>query len=106
MEEKDMNQHIEYHYSVTIKTDDEPVLNCLRALSQYAQVTGNNRIPWGRTKKEDWERDKHCVTFRFSTPEYREKFMNEVYRLFPLSIPNNLWEKIKKNDNDPAIKQS
>ena len=106
MEEKDMNQHIEYHYSVTIETDDEAFLHCLRALSQYAQITGNKRISWGGTKKEDWERDNHCVKFHFSKLEYREKFINEVSRLFPLPIPNNLWKKIKKNDNDPATIQS
>jgi hypothetical protein len=69
MEEKKMSQHAEYHYSVSIKTDDEAVLNCVRALSQYAQRSGNPRIPWGGTKKEDWKRDDHCVTFHFSKPE-------------------------------------
>ena len=39
-----MSQHYLYHYSVTIKTDDEAVLHCLRSLSQYAQETGNARI--------------------------------------------------------------
>ena len=36
-----MSQHAKYHYSVTIKTDDEAVLQCLRVLGQYAQSTGN-----------------------------------------------------------------
>jgi len=97
-----MTQHREYHYSVTIKTDDEAVLNCLRALSQYAQLTGNTRIPWGGTKKEDWERNAYHVTFHFSKPEYRVKFITEVTRL----LAKNLWIKTQEKDNDPAIPQS
>ena len=100
--EEKMGQHVEYHYSVTIKTDDEAVLNCLRALSQYAQLTGNSRITWGGTGKKDWERNSHHVTFHFSRPEYRTKFMTEATRL----LENILWVKIHENDNDPAIPQS
>jgi hypothetical protein len=96
-----MPTHSEYHYSVTIKTDDEGILNCLRALSQYTQRTGNKRIPWGGTKKSDWIRDGHCVTFFFSEPEYRKSFMNEISRL----LPKALWEKIRENDNKIAIRQ-
>ena len=81
-----MNQHAEYHYSITIRTYDEAVLHCLRALSQYAQDTGNRRIPWGGTKKEDWELDNHCVTFHFSKPEYRDIFKKEVSRILPRSL--------------------
>jgi len=36
-----MTQHAQYHYSVTIRTDDLAILHCLRSLSQYAQKTGN-----------------------------------------------------------------
>jgi len=97
-----MSQHAKYHYSVTIKTDDEAILQCLRALSQYTQLKGNKRIPWGGTKKEDWERDDHCVTFHFSTTQYRKTFMYEVFRL----LPKSLWEKIEERDNNPAIPQS
>lgn len=97
-----MSQHDEYHYSVNIKTNDEAVLHCLRALSQYAQLKGNKRIPWGGTKKEDWERDNYCVTFHFSMPKYRNLFMKEVSRL----LSRSLWEKIDEKDNDPATPQS
>lgn len=97
-----MNKHAEYHYSVTIETNDEAVLNCLRALSQYAQSTGNSRIPWGGTKKEDWLQDDRCVTFHFSKKEYRATFIKEVFRL----LPGSLWKKIDENDDDPATSQS
>src|SRR5215469_6482234 len=29
------------------------------------QKTGNNRMPWGRTRDTNWEHDDPCVTFRF-----------------------------------------
>jgi len=97
-----MSQHTKYHYSVTIKTDDEAVLQCLRALSQYTQLKGNKGIPWGGTKKEDWERDGHCATFHFSTTGYRKTFMDETSRL----LPKSLWGEIEEKDDDPAIPQS
>jgi hypothetical protein len=96
-----MSQHMMYRYSVTIKTDDLAVLHCLRALSAYAQRTGNTRIPWGGTKKEDWERDNRHVTFHFSKPEYRESFIKEAFRL----LPRDLWNKVRQSDNDPASPQ-
>ena len=97
-----MSQHANYHYSITVKTDDEAVLQCLRALSQYAQFVGNKRIPWGGTKKGDWERDSHNVTFHFSKPDYRMTFKKDVSRLFLQS----LWEIVRERDDDPANPQS
>ena len=49
--------HAMYKHSVTIHTDDLAVVNCLRALSELSQRTGNNRISWGGTKDRDWKRD-------------------------------------------------
>ncbi|MDZ7759451.1 MAG: hypothetical protein U5L00_04245 [Desulfovermiculus sp.] len=42
-----MGDHHRYKYSITIQTDDLAVVNCLRALSQYSQKTGNKRILTG-----------------------------------------------------------
>ena len=97
-----MSQHDQYHYSVTILTDDEAVLHCLRALSQYAQMTGNVRIPWGGTKKKNWKQNRHCATFHFTSLRYRKIFVEEANRL----LPNNLWEVIDEDDNDPATPQT
>ena len=96
-----MTRHSEYHYSVTIKTDDEGIVSCLRALSQYTQLTGNKRIPWGGTGKSNWVRDGRCVTFFFSEPEYRRIFIKEISRL----LPKALLEKIKEDDNKIPIRQ-
>jgi hypothetical protein len=65
--------HADYKYSITIKSDDLAVINCLRSLSQYSQQSGNVRIPWGGTKKRDWERDGHTVTFRFTAPRVQSR---------------------------------
>lgn len=96
-----MSQHHNYHYSITVQTHDEAVLHCLRALSQYAQVDGNKRIPWGGTKKQNWELEDHKVTFYFSKTAYRNSFIEEVKRL----LSESLFKIEKTNDNDPAQPQ-
>lgn len=93
--------HAKYKFSITIKSDDLAVVNCLRSLSQFSQQSGNNRIPWGGTKDQDWKRDDHTVTFRFTTPEYRAKFLSEGHRL----LPDTLWSVVNESDNDPAHPQ-
>jgi len=94
-----MDQRQDYKFSVTIHTDDLAIVNCLRALSEYSQKTGNNRIPWGGTKDQDWKREGHTVTFRFSQPSYREGFIKELERL----LPKALWAERKRSDNDPPM---
>ena len=94
--------HAAYKYSITVKSDDLAVVNCLRSLSQYSQQSSNNRIPWGGTKDQDWKRDGHSVTFRFTTPEYRVGFVAEARRLLPVS----LWSVVRESDNDPAHPQT
>jgi len=78
----------DYKFSVTVHTDDLAVLYCLRGLTMHCQATGNARIPWGGTKRNDWQRDEHRVTFHFQQV-YREHFLRETERLFP----NDLWKK-------------
>jgi hypothetical protein len=96
-----MANHADYHYSITIHTDDLAVLGCLRALSQFAQETGNVRIPWGGTKENDWVRMHHKATFRFSAAFKREKFLAETKRL----LPESLWQFVSQRDDDPATPQ-
>ena len=94
--------HAGYKYSITVKSDDLAVVNCLRSLSQYSQQSGNTRIPWGGTKDQDWKRDGHSVTFRFTTPEYKLGFVAEARRLLPVS----LWSVVRESDDDPAHPQT
>ena len=93
--------HTTYKYSVTVHSEDLAVVNCLRALSQFSQKKGNNRIPWGGTKDEDWKRDGSRITFRFTTTEYRAGFLATAKRL----LPQQLWSFVQQSDNDPAKPQ-
>jgi hypothetical protein len=74
----------------------------MRALSQFAQETGNVRIPWGGTKEPDWIRMQHKARFRFSGVFKRERFLKEATRL----ISKDLWEVIGQRDDDPATPQN
>lgn len=94
-----MVDHSLYHYSVTIRSTDLAIVNCLRSLAQFSQKQGNNRIPWGGTKDRDWKSRENCVTFRFTTPDYRAGFVAEVARLLPLE----LIEIVSQSDDDPAL---
>jgi hypothetical protein len=40
-----MNSYYKYKYSVTVSTNDEAVLHCLRSLSMFAQTTGLKTTP-------------------------------------------------------------
>ncbi|MEN9661756.1 MAG: hypothetical protein RL324_705 [Verrucomicrobiota bacterium] len=93
--------HKEFHFSVTIHTDDKFLLGCLRALSQEAQSEINVRIPWGGTKASDWIRRNHRATFRFTSAAKRELFLREAQRL----LPQELWKVTGTNDDDPASPQ-
>jgi len=93
--------HSTYRFSVTVKSDDLAVVNCLRSLSQFSQKDGNNRIPWGGTKDADWKAGGHRVTFRFTTPRYRDGFVAEARRLLPVE----LWQVVDQRDDDPASPQ-
>jgi hypothetical protein len=94
--------HKDYHYSVTVQTDDLALLGCLRAISQHAQATGNARIPWGGTKCEDWEQANHHATFHFSSAHYREEFLRHARRL----LPSDLWHATAQKNDDPARPQT
>jgi len=99
--DESMTTHREHHFSITVHTDDIAILYCLRALADYCQETGNTRITWGGTKKEEWERGGKSVTFHFSSPAYRTKFSREAARV----LPSDSWSKVRESDNDPAIPQ-
>jgi hypothetical protein len=97
-----MPQHDLYHFSVTIHSDDLTAVYALRGLSQRAQRTGNARIPWGGTKRSDWERAGHHVTFHFSEPEYRVGFIRDAKRL----LPEQIFTVVRERDDHPATPQS
>ena len=98
----EMTTHKDYKFSVTIHSDDLALVHCFRGLTMHCQATHNARIPWGGTKRSDWVRDGHQVTFHFSSKYYREALLKEAERLFP----QDLWKKMRESDNDPAKPQT
>lgn len=96
-----MTTHADHKFSITVHTDDLAIVGCLRALAKFSQKSGNNNIPWGGTKDDDWKRDEHRVTFRFSSLRYQDGFLAELERLLPVE----LWSAITTRDDDPAIRQ-
>ena len=95
-------EHAKHHFSITFQTSDLAVVGCLRALAKFCQKTGNNQIPWGGTKDKDWRNAENHITFRFTTPDYRDGLASEAQRL----LQRELWSVVDKSDTDPASPQS
>lgn len=95
-------RHAEFHYSITIATEDLAVVYCLRALADFSQATGNSRIAWGGTKDDDWRNAGRRVCFRFTNPRYREDFHSHATRLLPATA----WREVARSDSDPATPQA
>jgi hypothetical protein len=89
---------VDHHHSVTVHTDSLAVVGCLRALAQHAQKTGNARIVWGHTKKEDWLSAGNKVTFRFSSTGYRAGFEEQAAAV----LRDGLFSIVSRRDDDPA----
>jgi hypothetical protein len=90
------------HFSVSCETHDLAVLHCLRSLSQFAEGSKIPKsIPWGGTKEAAWRKSDHVATFRFTSPEYRETFLEEATPL----LPAESWTKVGSSDNDPAVRR-
>lgn len=92
--------HADHHYSVSYFSDDLGAVYCLRGLSQFCQKTGNARIPWGGTGKDDWLAKQKVVTFHFSQALYRDNFIAQVERL----VTPGLVSKTGVSDDDPATR--
>ena len=91
--------HADYKYSITIRSGDLAVVNCLRSLAQYSQQSGNNRMPWDGASDQIWKRDGHAVTFRFTTLDYRAGFVREARRLLPAA----LFEVVGERDDGTGV---
>ena len=97
-----MGQHSEFRYSITLATDDLAIVYCLRALSDYAQDTGNSRITWGGSRDQVWRGAGNQVTFRFTRPSYREDLVTTANRV----LPSGSWREVSRSDADPATPQA
>ncbi len=92
--------HERYRFSVTCQTDDLAVLHCLRALCQHVEKFRKPQIGWGGTSEASWRGSSGEFTLRFTSAEYRSKFLSEGERLL-----KGHWRKLRENDNDPASPQ-
>lgn len=91
--------HSVFHYSITVHTTDQAIVNCLIGLAHHCQKTGVRHISYSGTSAEDWKQNGYRVTFRFTHPHYREDFKNHATRL----LKSGSWSPVAENDNDPAI---
>jgi len=96
-----MSLHKDHKFSITIHTNDIAILYCLRALADYAQKTGNTRIAWGGTTKNNWKSNNNTITFRFTKSDYRVGFIKEVNHI----LSSNSWKIVGESNNDPAVKR-
>lgn len=96
----DTTRHAKFHFSVKCHTDDLAVLSCLRALNRWAQKDGNREIGYGGTADKDWQLSNHTVTFRFTSPAFRQSFIQKAEELLL-----GRWTTISTSDNDPAAPQ-
>lgn len=87
----------DYRFSVTVWCDDLPVLFCLRGLSMFSQQAGNVYTPWKGTGRDAWKHNSQQVTFRFTRPDYRERFLKEATRI----LPSSSWREKARSDNNP-----
>ena len=92
-----MLDYADYKFSVTIQSDDIALVHCLRALADFSQKDGNQRIAWEGRGEDDWKLAGEQATFRFTTPDFRGGFLREAGRLLAL-LP---WRIISQSDDDP-----
>ncbi len=97
-----MDTHRLFRFSLTCRTEDLAVVYCLRAIAEYSQKEINPRIAWGGTKDADWRRDQQCITFHFSSPENRERFVQTAQR----TLARGSWNEVVRSDDDPAKHQN
>ena len=93
-----MTTHAIYKYSIAVKTDDPAILHCLRALAYYAQGTGRKGTTVLKTGESNWRASKQQVTFRFTDPAFRDRFIKDASRI----LPTGSWSVSGQSDADPA----
>ena len=91
------SDHDAFHYSIRCRTDDGMVLACLRALCHVCEEHAKPNIGWGGTGVPEWRASGNAVTFRFTKPEFRERFVTEAARLL-----QGRWTEVARSDADPA----
>jgi hypothetical protein len=89
-------QPSQFRYSLTVQTQDDAVLFCLRALWQYAEREPELTPAVGHSSTGDWRNADGQITFRFSNPYNRSDFLGEATRLLA-----GKWTRLGTSDDDP-----
>ena len=95
-----VTSHFQYHYSVTLHTDDIAVLHCLRALCQHWAGGPYPQIGWGGSNQNDWKLQGGNLVLRFSGADRRASFLADAKRLLA-----GHWSEVSQDDYDPAEPQ-
>ena len=85
----------QFRYSITLETQDDVVLFCLRALWQYAEREPET-MSVGFTSTGEWRSHNGQITFHFSNAHNRADFLGEATRLFA-----GKWTRLNASDDDP-----
>jgi len=88
--------HSLYRHSITVHTDDEPVMHCLRAIAFFAEHGPQKNIGFGGSGEDNWKRDDHQITLRFTHPEYRQ-----VFRDVANDLLGGRWTQVDEHNNNP-----
>lgn len=83
-----------FKYSITCHTDDFAVVHCLRSLCEYIEENHMPQIGWGGTEKSDWKAAGNTITLRFTSPTYRDQFVDEANRL----IAKGSWREVDRDN--------
>jgi hypothetical protein len=86
----------QYRYSLTVETQDDAVLFCLRALWQFAERHPSVPSELERSATGEWRRGEGRVKFHFSNPYNRGDFLGEATRLLA-----GKWTRLGTSDDDP-----
>lgn len=89
-------ERTQYRYSITVETQDDAVMFCLRALWQYAERHPVPATSSDLTASEEWRAGDGRITFRFSNPYNRADFLGEATRLLA-----GKWTRVATSDDDP-----
>jgi len=89
--------HARTKFSITVSTDDEVVLHCLRAIAQYAEKDVPPQIAWGGTTASAWRASDNEATFRFSSARFRDDFLADANRVLA-----GRFRSVRTRDDDPA----
>jgi hypothetical protein len=82
-----------FRFQVTVHCDDIVAVHALRGIAYYAQETLTKMSAVGGATEKNWDANGHNITFQFTSPRYRERFLQESERLLA-----GRWNKIAEHD--------